>query len=488
MVFTPLRSIGRRLLMLRQDVLFVIAFGMACAFGGASLVKKTDADPLLGVKAFGALGDGVSDDTQLIQKAIDSASGSVFFPAGTYKITKPLVVNLDKVGPLALSSDGSATLKMSGAGPCLIVKGTHGGTALPSTVRPEVWARERMPLISGLDIAGDHPEADGIHAVGTLMLTIHRVGIRSCRNGVHLKERNRNIIISDCHMYSNSGIGIYYDHVNLHQSNIIGCHISYCAGGGIVCRGGEVRNIQIGTCDIEGNMGKDQDPTANILIDCEGGSTAEVAITGCTIQHSNIKGSANIRILGAGQGIRSGTLGNWGHVTIQGNVLSDVEDNVHLRQCRGVVLTGNTFWMGYKNNLVAESCSHLVVGSNLMERNPAYDYGTSKDTLNSVIFSKCKDCTISSLHLQGVVGKDAGILLDSCERINLTGCSVLDCSPVGIQLRGSTKTQVSGCLVRSSLANVTDRRDSIISIDDDGTNLITGNLTEVAPVVKRKVD
>lgn len=40
MVFNPLRSIGRRLLMLRQDVLFVIAFGMACAFGGASLVKK----------------------------------------------------------------------------------------------------------------------------------------------------------------------------------------------------------------------------------------------------------------------------------------------------------------------------------------------------------------------------------------------------------------------------------------------------------------
>jgi len=68
MVFTPLRSIGRRLLMLRQDVLFVIAFGMACAFGGASLVKKTDADPLRGVKAFGALGDGVSDDTQFDPK------------------------------------------------------------------------------------------------------------------------------------------------------------------------------------------------------------------------------------------------------------------------------------------------------------------------------------------------------------------------------------------------------------------------------------
>jgi len=96
----------------RQHVLLAIAFGMACAFGGASIVQKTDAEPLRGVRAFGALGDGVSDDTQLIQKAIDSATGSVFFPAGTYRITKSLVVNLDKVGPLALSSDGTATLKM----------------------------------------------------------------------------------------------------------------------------------------------------------------------------------------------------------------------------------------------------------------------------------------------------------------------------------------------------------------------------------------
>ena len=38
--------------------------------------------------------------------------------------------------------------------------------------------------------------------------------------------------------------------------------------------------------DIEGCQSKDGPPTANVLIDCTGGSTAEVAITGCTIQHT----------------------------------------------------------------------------------------------------------------------------------------------------------------------------------------------------------
>ena len=113
-----------------------------------------------------------------------------------------------------------------------------------------------------------------------MQLTLSRLTVRECRHGVHLVKRNRNVLISACHIYNNRGVGVYYDNVNLHQSNIVGCHISYCDGGGVVFRGGEVRNVHIGTCDIEGNQSKDGPPTANILIDCTGGSTAEVVITG----------------------------------------------------------------------------------------------------------------------------------------------------------------------------------------------------------------
>lgn len=48
------------------------------------------------VKDFGAVGDGVADDTAKIQAAIDAvriSGGEIYFPVGTYKITSSLVVD-----------------------------------------------------------------------------------------------------------------------------------------------------------------------------------------------------------------------------------------------------------------------------------------------------------------------------------------------------------------------------------------------------------
>lgn len=52
------------------------------------------------VKAFGAVGDGVTDDTEAIQKAVGAANavpGVVFFPAGTYILNNPITVVRGKV-------------------------------------------------------------------------------------------------------------------------------------------------------------------------------------------------------------------------------------------------------------------------------------------------------------------------------------------------------------------------------------------------------
>ena len=239
------------------------------------------------VREFGATGDGTTDDTVAIQKAVDSGTGDISFPKGSYRLTKTITIELDTVGFTSLVADGTAKVIMAGSGPAFHFIGTHEGSADPNTLKPNVWEKQRAPLVRGLEITGGHPEANGIEATGTMQLTVSETVIHDLHHAIHLTRRNRNILISACHLYHNTGCGVFYDHVDLHQSNIVGCHISYNAGGGVVTRGGAVRNVHIGTCDIESNMTPDTPPGANVLIDSTGGSTDEVAITGCTLQHNS---------------------------------------------------------------------------------------------------------------------------------------------------------------------------------------------------------
>lgn len=61
----------------------------AKTFNAGTLLDK--GNYVFGVKAFGAVGDGTTDDTTAIQNAINAAStaggGTVYFPAATYKVT-----------------------------------------------------------------------------------------------------------------------------------------------------------------------------------------------------------------------------------------------------------------------------------------------------------------------------------------------------------------------------------------------------------------
>src|SRR5438874_7496010 len=171
----------------------------------ARIAKKRGS--FLTVLDFGAKGDGTADDTAAIQELINAKVGSLRFPAGSYRITKPLVVDLDKVGFTSFVADGSARLVMAGPGPAIRFIATHAGSADPGTMKPEVWERQRMPVVEGLAISGDHPEADGIEASGTVQLTLRGVHIRKCRHGVHLVDRNRNVLIDGCHIYENTGSG-----------------------------------------------------------------------------------------------------------------------------------------------------------------------------------------------------------------------------------------------------------------------------------------
>jgi len=457
--------------------LFLISFA-----GTASIGKQVETTNIyLTVRDFGAVGDGEADDTKAFQRAVDSGHGDVHVPRGTYRLTRTIVVDLDRIGPVSIIGSGTARLVMAGPGPALKLVGTHSGTADPGTVKENVWKNQRMPSVSGLEIVGAAPKACGVEARGTMETTLSRLQIRKVLHGIHLTERNRNVIISDCHIYENRGIGIYLDHVNLHQINVGNSHISYNEGGGIVQRGGDVRNLQVGNCDIEGNMGEKAPATANVLIDATGGSIGEIAVTGCTIQHTHTATeSANIRIIGEGlsRPYANGEL-RGGNITITGNILSDVQVNIHLYKVRGVTIVGNTIWKGYTHDFLIEGSSSVVIGPNVFDRNPRYHYGDGASANRGLVFSDCDSIILTGLQINNVWRKKGGLILEKCQHFNISGCIILNCDNCGVLMDDVQDTIVSGCTVSDTrreskevtALKVTKGKDNFIV-----NNLLTGSL------------
>lgn len=446
------------------------------------LILAATIEAQVSVMSLGAQGDGKTDDAAAIEKALLS-HGSVSFPKGIYRISRTITIPLSESGFTAISSDGTARVVMAGAGPAFFFKGSHEGTAAPSTVKPGVWEKERTPMISGIEIVGDHTEADGIEAAGTMQLTLSRVVIRQCRHAVHLTTRNRNVLITDCHFYDNRGIGVFLDQVNLHQINVVGSHISYNGGGGIVSRGGEVRNLHIGTCDIEGNHSLEGTPAANVELNSTGGSIAEVAITGCTLQHtSKAAGSANIRILGAGTDPslerrvgRAHT--REGNVTISANVFSDVRTNIEIREARGVTITGNTFWEGFDQDLLAENCEHLVISNNNFDRNPRYAVNGFKDAENNGIrLIHCTDSSLTGNVISGVWRQRAAVDVLGGNRLMIAQNHILDSDGVGLRLEELQNSLVTQNLIRDDRSEEKrSKQPSMIVIKGNG-NQISANL------------
>lgn len=450
------------------------------------LILAATIEAQVSVMSLGAQGDGKTDDAAAIEKALLN-HGSVSFPKGIYRISRTITIPLSESGFTAISSDGTARVVMAGAGPAFFFKGSHEGTAAPSTVKPGVWEKERTPMISGIEIVGDHTEADGIEAAGTMQLTLSRVVIRQCRHAVHLTTRNRNVLITDCHFYDNRGIGVFLDQVNLHQINVVGSHISYNGGGGIVSRGGEVRNLHIGTCDIEGNHSLEGTPAANVELNSTGGSIAEVAITGCTLQHtSKAAGSANIRILGAGTDPslerrvgRAHT--REGNVTISANVFSDVRTNIEIREARGVTITGNTFWEGFDQDLLAENCEHLVISNNNFDRNPRYAVNGFKDAENNGIrLIHCTDSSLTGNVISGVWRQRAAVDVLGGNRLMIAQNHILDSDGVGLRLEELRNSLVSQNLIRDDRSEEKrSKQPSMIVIKGNG-NQISANLLDNA--------
>ncbi len=410
---------------------------------------------------FGATGDGVTDDTDALQHAIDEGVGELVLARGDYRVTRSLVVDLAKVGRSGIRGEsGTARILMQGEGPAIVLKGTHTTTAAPDGFRESEWTHERMPMLSGFEIVGQHAAADGIRIDGVMQPTVTGVLLRQLRHGIHITGRARNVLINACHAYHNTGVGIFLDAVNLHQTIIADSHISYCRLGGIRVERSEIRNLQITGNDIEynnngGHKIPDADgvPTAEIWLDASEGSIREGTISSNTIQATYSPDGANIRMIGQPKEANAKV----GMIVVTGNLIGSQWNNIHLTAVQGVTISGNSIYSGHNRNVLIEQSSQVVVGDNCFGHNA--DYGREKELCTGVTFRQCHDCIFTGNILQDCLSgrhlypeapelqREALLELFDCRNMILSNSQILDSAPFGIRLANCTEMTLSAITV-----------------------------------------
>lgn len=423
---------------------FFILVGCSPGLYSGETVRATGFDAN-DIRNYGAVGDGVTDDTDAVRRAIKESDGSIRISGGIFRITETIEISMSSVNRISIQGDsGTGTIMMSGPGPAFRFTGTHLGTSNPASVTEEVWKRERMPVVENLEIKGDHPEADGLEFLNTLQPIVRGVLIQEVRHGIILRERSRNFILDSSHIYNCSGTGLFFDGVNLHQANVQGSHISFCKQGGIRSIGSEIRNLQITGNDIEYNYDPEAGQSADIWIDATVGSVREGTITGNTIQSVPSPGGANIRFTGA-----EDTYDKAGLWSITGNHISNANVNIHINSGRGFTITGNSFIRGIDRNIILNNSRNVIFSSNSIDNNPDYQ----EDAGNGITVRNSRGVLISDVQLEiagSVENRKGAVEILKSREVTVTGCQLFNPFSTGIYIEDSRNVQVGQCLVNGN--------------------------------------
>ncbi|MDQ1090943.1 hypothetical protein QE400_000356 [Xanthomonas sacchari] len=175
---------------------------VCCVQGGSSAVPRTVQDKLrdsISVKDYGAIGDGVTDDTAAFLAAL-SDYRSVYVPRGYYKITNTLIISKSSFRLWGDGIDNSNLVFTSAVGTCIQI-GSGGDAA-------------DYVSLAGLTITRDYTSAPASNCIGISWDTFgygqeFNVAVRrqfhgrlltntSAGGGVSVNYRGVSVIATDC--------------------------------------------------------------------------------------------------------------------------------------------------------------------------------------------------------------------------------------------------------------------------------------------------
>ena len=183
-------------------------------------VNSLGATNFINVKAYGAKGDGKTDDSSSIQAAIDYASsiggGTVFIPVGTYIINTPLVCRsyVNIIG----DSKYKSILKLKNNANCNILNISTGrGCTISDFTINGNKMNNQSSTYYGISIVMDKEDFDLLILNNLVIEAINGTGIYAGYGWIY---RVQNCSISDCTEY---GIRIHGSDNQFTNLNVAGC-------------------------------------------------------------------------------------------------------------------------------------------------------------------------------------------------------------------------------------------------------------------------
>jgi hypothetical protein len=169
------------------------------------------------VKDFGAVGDGVTDDTAAIQSALDATDGDVLVPPGQYlcsaTLTFPLKSGISLIGQgvsresandypcvLLFSHTGSPAVRIRDSGQLLkglVVRATGARSAAPLDAVSFGVLTEAVDTVGGSIANSDienvfiegHPSHGYVSSGGNFMPLLDGIAVRNCKGHAFIYER-----------------------------------------------------------------------------------------------------------------------------------------------------------------------------------------------------------------------------------------------------------------------------------------------------------